>query len=393
MDGSFQTLEKVAELHNRTRYRKSSETDRKRLFDTPIQPAGNFAIQRLLRSGALRAKLAVGQPADVREQEADKIAEEIMRMPEPARQRTCAGCDSGAAPCRACEDKATIAERKAADHASQAQTDSVSASLVESLGSGQSLDPEARAFFEPRFGADLGHVRVHTDASAADSAHALSAQAYTVGRDVVFSAGQYKPGSNEGRKLLSHELTHVIQQAHGQGTFLQRQPSSAPAAQPVIGLGSSGAAVEELQHRLNQAGAAPLLDADGIFGQRTRSALIAFQQSHGLVADGIAGPLTWAALGGTPTGPSEAPGAVTTTGAFEQTTMMDSTFQETAEASEETWFDLAACYRQRRECYDCCEKLHSSPWQKDNQRNCKRDCDGAFLRCRQDGTFPFICKA
>jgi len=72
---------------------------------------------------------------------------------------------------------------------------------------------------------------------------------------------------------------------------------------------------------------------------------------------------------------------------------MDSTFQETAEASEDTWFDLAACYRQRRECYDCCEKLHSLPWQKDDQQNCKRECYGAFLRCRQDGTFPHICKA
>ena len=150
-----------------------------------------------------------------------------------------------------------------------------------------------------------------------------------MGRDVVFSAGQYEPGSNAGRKLLSHELTHVVQQANGQGTLLQRQLRSAPAAQQVIGLGSSGAAVEELQHRLNQAGAAPLLDADGIFGQRTRSALIAFQQSHGLVADGIAGPLTWAALGGTPPGPSEAPGTVATTGAFEQATMMESTSQET----------------------------------------------------------------
>jgi len=391
MDGSFQTLEKAAELHNRTHHRKPSETDHKSLFDVPGQQAGNFAIQRLLRSGALRPKLAVGQPGDVHEQEADKIADEVMRMPELAAQRTCAGCDSGA-PCRSCEDKAVIAQRKT-DHEGHGKSDFAPASFVESLGSGRSLDPEARAFFEPRFGTDLGHVRVHTDASAAESADALSAQAYTVGRDVVFGAGRYEPGSNAGRKLLSHELTHVIQQANGQRTFLQRQLSSAPAAQQVIGLGSSGAAVEELQHRLNQAGGVPLLDADGIFGQRTRSALIAFQQSHGLVADGIAGPLTWAVLGGTPTSLSEAPGAVTTTGAFEPATTMDSTSQDSAEASEDTWFDLAACHRQRRECYACCEKLYSWTWEEDDQQNCKRDCDGAFLRCRQDGTFPFICKA
>ena len=241
MDGFFQRLEKAAELHNRVHHRKPSEIDHKLFSDLPFQSAGNFATQHLLRSGVIQAKLSISQPDDVHEQEADRITEQVMRMPEPALQRTCAGCDSGAAPCRACEDKAAIAERKAADHASQAQTDSVSASLVESLGSGQSLDPEARAFFEPRFGADLGDVRVHTGASAAESAHALSAQAYTVGRDVVFSAGQYEPGSNAGRRLLAHELTHVVQQRSASiysrdlliskpGDPAERDANTAPAA-------------------------------------------------------------------------------------------------------------------------------------------------------------------
>jgi hypothetical protein len=65
---------------------------------------------------------------------------------------------------------------------------------------------------EPRFGHDFGRVRVHTNTKAADSARAVNADAYTVGRDVVFGAGRFTPGTSEGRRLLAHELTHVVQQ-------------------------------------------------------------------------------------------------------------------------------------------------------------------------------------
>src|SRR5438132_1615607 len=78
--------------------------------------------------------------------------------------------------------------------------------------SGQPLDAGTRAFMEPRFGHDFSQVRVHTDERAAESARAVNALAYTVGRDVVFGTGQYTPGTSEGRKLMAHELTHVVQQ-------------------------------------------------------------------------------------------------------------------------------------------------------------------------------------
>src|SRR6266478_8949721 len=102
MDGSFQTVEKAAELHNRVHYRKPSEIDHKSCFEVSSQPAGNLATQRLFRSGVIQPKLAISQPDDVHEQEADRIAEEIMRMPEAALHRTCGGCESGATPCPAC---------------------------------------------------------------------------------------------------------------------------------------------------------------------------------------------------------------------------------------------------------------------------------------------------
>lgn len=86
---------------------------------------------------------------------------------------------------------------------------------------GQPLDAETRAFFEPRFGHDFSHVKVHTDARAAESARAVDALAYTVGRDVVFGEGQYRPGSPQGRHVLAHELTHVVQQRLGSTPALQ----------------------------------------------------------------------------------------------------------------------------------------------------------------------------
>jgi hypothetical protein len=79
-------------------------------------------------------------------------------------------------------------------------------------GPGQPLDNAARAYFEPRLGDDFSRVRVHTGEKAAASARAVNALAYTVGRDLVFGAGQYSPSSAEGRRLLVHELTHVVQQ-------------------------------------------------------------------------------------------------------------------------------------------------------------------------------------
>ena len=90
---------------------------------------------------------------------------------------------------------------------------------------GQPLDPATRAFFEPRFGRDFSGVRVHTDTKAAESARDINALAYTVGKDVVFGAEQYAPGTKEGKRLLAHELTHTLQQA----PIIARQEGAIPA--------------------------------------------------------------------------------------------------------------------------------------------------------------------
>jgi len=86
---------------------------------------------------------------------------------------------------------------------------------------GQPLDAGIRAFMEPRFNYDFSGVRVHTGETAGQSAKAIHAHAYTVGRDVVFGTGRYAPQTSEGKKLLAHELTHVVQQVSN--GVIQRQ--------------------------------------------------------------------------------------------------------------------------------------------------------------------------
>lgn len=178
-----------------------------------VLPAGrpsfaNSAVGRLVGALRVQARLRVSAPGDVYEEEADRVADQVLRMPEPIVQRSCAGC-AGGEPCAECEDEGPAIQRMAAESGGGF---SAPDSVVGGLGAGAPLDAAARAYFEPRFGRSFGDVRVHTDASAVQSAQAVQARAFTVGRDVVFATGEYAPGTPEGRRLLAHELTHVVQQ-------------------------------------------------------------------------------------------------------------------------------------------------------------------------------------
>lgn len=180
----------------------------------------------------LQPKLAISQPGDPYEQEADRVADQVMRMTTPTVQRQCAACTNGVALCPDCaEDKKSPVRRKMPSSIEAAGM-SVSDSVVSEIGPGQPLDAATRTFFEPRFGHDFSRVRVHTGTGAEQSAKDLSAHAYTMGNDVVFGAGRFAPGTIEGRRLMAHELAHVVQQAGGSVT-------SPPLAshQPVRALG------------------------------------------------------------------------------------------------------------------------------------------------------------
>jgi uncharacterized protein DUF4157 len=109
--------------------------------------------------------------------------------------------------------------------------------------SGQSLDGHTREYMESRFGHDFGHVRVHADGGAADSARSVDALAYTVGRDVVFAAGQYAPTTSAGRHLLAHELAHVLQQSSGSARLQPRLEIGAANDQAEIEAGRIAARV------------------------------------------------------------------------------------------------------------------------------------------------------
>lgn len=130
-------------------------------------------------------------------------------------QRACA-CGqhtSGSDECKECKQKRQdMLQRSATNAAPVSEVPPIVHKVLRSPG--QPLDAQTLAFMEPRFGHDFSGVRVHTDAKAAESARDVNALAYTVGRDVVFGAGQHSPRTSAGRRLMAHELTHVVQQTN-----------------------------------------------------------------------------------------------------------------------------------------------------------------------------------
>jgi hypothetical protein len=215
----------------------------------------------------VQPKLTISTPGDPFEQEADRIADQVMRMPQPEHpdpdghkstrrdeiieiaqiqsksldgtagrwiQRQIGKAEieeelvkglvaSGATVQRQIderEERETDEEEEEKLMRAEATGGSIhppamnARPKIRSLeGGGQQLPSTVRDFMEPRFGCDFGHVRVHTDANADDAARAVNALAFTAGRNVVFAAGQYAPETSPGQRLLAHELTHVIQQS------------------------------------------------------------------------------------------------------------------------------------------------------------------------------------
>jgi hypothetical protein len=106
---------------------------------------------------------------------------------------------------------------------------------------GQSLDAGTRGFMEPRFGADFADVRVHSDSRAAESARAVGARAYTVGRNIAFGGGEYRPDAEGGRRLLAHELSHVVQQAGATQPAIQRAGVDEGEPEPAVAPGDTPA--------------------------------------------------------------------------------------------------------------------------------------------------------
>jgi hypothetical protein len=210
---------------------KKSEASTKDFASESVQPqasAGAVAgLPRFLLSDAgawIQAKLTINRPDDPYEEEADRVTDRVMRTPESgapqtspmsgavsAIQRKCS-CGGNCETCQA-QPRNEYLQMKPANSGQSGLTTAPS-SVNETLRSpGRPLDAQTRSFAEPRFGRDLSKVRVHTDARAANSAREISARAYTVGHQIVFGEGQFAPATQPGRRLLVHELTHVLQQS------------------------------------------------------------------------------------------------------------------------------------------------------------------------------------
>jgi len=216
---------------------------------------GNQAVSRLIESKTLQAKLKIGQPGDIYEQEADQMAEQVMHMPEPQVQRQAEEEEETlqykplvnqitplvqvqrqeepeeeeelfqAKPLaeeitplvqrqiEPEEEEEELQAKTTSGHLSEV-TPNLESHILSLKGGGQPLSESERTYFEPRFGRDFSQVRVHTDNRAAESAQLVNARAFTVGHDVLFGAGQYAPESSTGQRLMAHELTHVVQQGN-----------------------------------------------------------------------------------------------------------------------------------------------------------------------------------
>lgn len=173
------------------------------------------------RFGTLQAKLTVSSPDDPLEKEADRVADEVMRMPEPARS---GGVSQAGVLQREVDEPEQDEEELQTKPTSNARAPGFHApdpgfrsSLAASGAHGLVLPTTTRSALEPRFGRDFSDVRVHHDAQSAELNRRVNARAFTHGKHIYFGAGQYDPGSSTGKRLLAHELTHTIQQRGAPG--------------------------------------------------------------------------------------------------------------------------------------------------------------------------------
>jgi Domain of unknown function (DUF4157) len=181
--------------------------------NTLLRPAiGNRELQRLIQ-----AKLQVSQPSDVYEQEADRVAKQVVTMPTSQIQSTVQMREAmPTEPAKHSMGIGSLAESVAQRDASPGEIidmgEDVEKRIEQSMGKGIPLPDQIRSFMEPRFGTDFSGVRVHTGHDAIQMNESLSAQAFTVGPDIYFGSGK----SPSDLELTAHELTHVVQQGGGQ---------------------------------------------------------------------------------------------------------------------------------------------------------------------------------
>ncbi len=193
---------------------------------------GSKEMQDLLRAGVIQADLLIGAQDTPAEREADQIAQLVVNTNSNDHISTieAGSLHSGNSKNHAKHSGKTssrkpVIRRKVGGSRSSAQAAGTSSVNKVLSSGGKPLPAPERKFFEPRFGRDFSHVRIHTDEPAANSAAELNAKAYTLNNHIVLGKDQYRPGTKDGRTLLAHELTHTIQQGSEKDlSTIQRSP-------------------------------------------------------------------------------------------------------------------------------------------------------------------------
>lgn len=234
------------------------------------------------------APVRVSHPDDPQEREADRLSRALAAgaaLTAPIGQ----GRPSIQRMCRSCEDKEPEQEPGGSKR---------SAGDANGLTGGQPLPAAQRRYFEPRLGRGLGDVRLHTDARAQELSGSLQANAFTYGRHIAFAPGQYRPETGAGRRLLAHELVHVVQQQQApaviQRDLATEPPQPAPAAQPDLTQAQVEEAIRFNARRFNATHTRTIQDIigtaqTGTWAEEDVRALAAIQEEYGLAKDGKLG--------------------------------------------------------------------------------------------------------
>ncbi len=159
--------------------------------------------------------MTVNKPGDPYEQEADQVADAVMQIPESSQPTKSDSNRNISRTTPAVRRLPSISRLQASGAATSDAAPYTEARISRMRDKGQPLTRNERDFFETRMGYDFSGVRVHTDANAVQASRELNARAFTFGKNIAFDDGEYQPGEESGRRLLAHELTHVIQQNDG----------------------------------------------------------------------------------------------------------------------------------------------------------------------------------
>jgi hypothetical protein len=197
-------------------------------------------------------KLSVNQADDVYEREADHVADKVMKIADPSAGHLPffkSGSDIKQGESVA---GASIQPKQDADNVIQGNNtlDNYAGTLN---SSGQPLPDADRKFFEQRMGHNFSNVKLHTDEAAAQSAQSINALAYTTGNNIVFNTEQYSPGTDSGKKLMAHELTHVVQQSQGLPAIQRIACPDGAKAPPTVAAGTKNTIDSVAQNIIDRA--------------------------------------------------------------------------------------------------------------------------------------------